>query len=136
MSKGKPVTIAEHNFASIKKATEYTTAIRDRAWRTNKKLIEGFAGKHAPVTDEDDHEFLKALVVFHPEWKAKRKEVGRKVSGFAVALDKKYGKNRCLYLSTSQNPTVLLISLSECIKAAAEARAAEAEEEDSGEGSP
>jgi len=136
MSKSKPVTIAEQNFASLKHATEYATAIRDRAWRTNKKIIGGFAGKHAPVTDEDDEKFLKALVVLHPDWKAKRQDAGGKVSGFAVALDKKYGKNRCLYLSATQNPTVLPISLSECIKAAAEAQAAEAEEEDSGEGSP
>jgi hypothetical protein len=134
MSKGKPVTIAEHDFASIREATEYATAIRNRAWSTNKKIIGGFAEKHAPITDEDDHEFLKALVVFHPEWKAKRKEVGRKVSGFAVALDKKYGRNRCLYLSTKQNPTAVVISLSSCIKALAEAQATEAEEEHGGEG--
>lgn len=133
MSKGKPVTIAEHNFASIKEATEYATAIRDRAWRTNKRIIGGFAGKHAPVTDEDDHEFLKALVVLHPEWETKCDEAGGKISGFAVALDKKYRKNRCLFLSTNQNPTALAISPSSCIKAAAEAQRANAEEEDTGE---
>jgi hypothetical protein len=120
MSKGKPVTIAEHNFASIKEATEYATAIRNRAWSTNKKIIGGFAEKHAPITDEDDHEFLKALVVLHPEWKTKRTEAGGKISGFAVALDKKYGRNRCLYLSTKQNPTAVVISLSSCIKALAQ----------------
>ena len=128
MSKSKPVTIAEQNFASIKEATEYATAIRDRAWRKNKKIIGGFAGKHAPVTDEDDEEFLKALVVLHPEWQMKRREAGGKLSGFAVALDKEYRKNRCLYLSTEQSPTALAISLSSCIKAAAEAQALEAEE--------
>ena len=131
MSKGKPVTIAEHNFASIKEATEYAKAIRNRAWRTNKRIIGAFAGKHAPVTDDDDYEFLKALVVLHLEWRTKREEAGGKISGFAVALDKKYGKNRCLYLSTKQNPTALAISVSSCIKAAAEAQPAE--EEDTGE---
>jgi len=134
MSKSKPVTIAEHEFASIKEATEYVTAIRDRAWRANKKIIVGFAGKHAPITNEDDHEFLKALVVHHPEWKVKRQDAGGKISGFAVALDKKYGKNRCLYLSTVQNPTAIAISPSTCIKAAAEAQALEAEEEDADTG--
>ena len=127
MSKGKPVTIAEHNFASIKEATEYATEIRNRAWRTNKRIIGGFAGKHAPVTDEDDHEFLKALVVLHPEWETKREEAGGEISGFAVALDKKYGKNRCLYLSTKLNPTAIVLSLSSSIKAAAEAQPAEEE---------
>ena len=90
MSKGKPVTITEHSFTSIKEATEYATAIRDRAWCANKKAIGGFAGKHAPVTDEDDKEFLKALVVLHPEWKMKRREAGGKLSGFSVARDKEY----------------------------------------------
>jgi hypothetical protein len=136
MSKGKPVTIAEHDFESIKVATDYATAVRDRAWRANKKIIGGFAGKHAPVTDEEDDRFLKALVVLHPEWKAKRRDAGGKISGFAVAVDKKYGKNRCLYLSTVQNPTAIAISPSTCIKAAAEAQALEAKEEDAGGESP
>lgn len=133
MSKGKPVTIAEHNFASISEATEYATAIRNRAWSTNKRIIGAFAGKHAPVTDEDDHEFLKALVVLHPDWKTKLGEAGGKFTGFAVALDKKYGKNRCLYLSTKQSPTAVVISLSSCIEVAAEDQAVEAEEEGPGE---
>ena len=120
MSKGKPVTIAEHNFASIKEATEYASAIRNRAWHANKRIVGAFAGKHAPVTDDDDYEFLKALVVLHPEWKTKRREAGGKISGFAVALDKKYGRNRCLYLSTKQDPTAVVISLSSCIKALAQ----------------
>lgn len=120
MSKGKPVTIGEHNFASIKEATEYATAIRNRVWLENKRLIVGLTGKYAPVTSKEDRDFLKALVKNHPEWKKKRRDAGCQISGFAVALDKKYRRNRCLYLSTKQNPTAVVISLSSCIKALAQ----------------
>ena len=113
----KQVQIGGIQFASMKAANAHATAIKDRAWKSNKIKIVGFRNLFAPIKSREDRDFLRALVTNHPAWSAKRREAGAKITGFAVAKDPEYG-NRCLWLSTANNRLAARIGIGDCIKGA------------------
>jgi len=109
----KPVTIGEHEFPTQKAATEYAKTILSKWWGQRIRRY-GFADtRSVPVTDGDDHQFLKSLFYRHPDAKSKVREAkqdGQKLRGFAVGKHPKYGKP-CLWLRTNEEPLSVPFSL-------------------------
>ncbi len=116
----KPVTIGEHKFPTQKAATEYAKTILSKWWDQRPRVRRyGFTDtRSVPVTDGDDHDFLKSLFYRHPDAKSKMREAkqdGQKLKGFAVGKDPKFGRP-CLWLRTDEEALAVPFSLSRSVR--------------------
>ena len=116
----KPVTIGEHDFPTQKDATEYAKAIQSKWWdRRPRVRRHGFADtRSVSVTNRDDHDFLKPLFRRHPDAKSKVREAkrdGRKLKGFAVGKDPKFGRP-CFWLRTDKEALAVPFSLPRSVR--------------------